>query len=170
MPSFSFPIIPASTPTTGVTSARRVSTTATDYGSDCTTWAGTTQTTPDLDPSFRTITGQRVVAEAVCRRLCTPRGSLPDDPNAGFDIRRLVHAKMDDQTLLQLKTAIEREAEKDERVFRTRCGLTVEYGAGGGNRRSVTVTADLDVETMFGSFSLVLGVDDVSVSLLRGTQ
>lgn len=168
MPSYSFPLASTPATTTGTGSARRTAATTTDYGADITTWADGEQSSPDLDPSFRAITGQRVVSEAVARRLCTPRGSMPDDPNAGFDLRRLVHAKMDSHRTLQLKTSIEREAEKDERVFRARAALTVEYGAGGANKRNVSVTADVDVETMYGGFSLVLGVDDVSVTVLRG--
>lgn len=167
MPSFGFPLASSSPRTTGIGSARTDSSAApTDHGFDLTTWAGAEQTTPDLDPSFRGISGQRAVSEAVARRLCTPRGFLPDDDDAGFDLRRHVHGKMSTQTLLELKTAIEREAEKDERVFRARASLVTTAGQ---SKRTLDVTASVDVETMFGTFPLVLAVSDVSISILRGT-
>jgi hypothetical protein len=73
---------------------------------------------------------------------------------------------MSTQTLLELKTAIEREAEKDERVFRARASLVTTAGQ---SKRTLDVTASVDVETMFGTFPLVLAVSDVSISILRGT-
>ncbi len=44
-------------------------------------------TFPDLDSSFTLITGRRVIAEAILRRLLTPRGGLAYDPDFGLDVR-----------------------------------------------------------------------------------
>ena len=51
---------------------------------------GTDISTPDaadLDPYFGTVSGWRALAQAIGRRLITPRGSLIDDEAYGFDVR-----------------------------------------------------------------------------------
>lgn len=69
---------------------------------------------PDLD--FATITGPRVVLEAVLRRLSTPRGGLFYAPDYGADIRDALLARLGPNSLYEWKAAIEQEALQDDRV------------------------------------------------------
>lgn len=54
-----------------------------DFGSDL---AGI----DDINPALSTATGRRALAEAVCRRLSSPEGSLPGDPSYGYDLTMLI--------------------------------------------------------------------------------
>lgn len=126
---------------------------ATDFGSDISVF-------PDLDPGFGIITGTRVVAEAVAKRLLTPRGVLAGAPHYGFDVRALVNEYIRDRDQARLQSAIEREAEADERVKRASCQISYDSIA---QVMHITV----GIETDAGPFSLVLGVTAVSVTLLQ---
>ena len=47
----------------------------------------------DLDPAGRTVSGPEALAQAIARRLQTPRGALAaigDDPDYGLDLRDYV--------------------------------------------------------------------------------
>ena len=126
---------------------------APDYGTDI-------STSPTLDPSFGPLTGSRVVAEAVARRLTTPRGTLPDDPNYGTDLRAWLNESMTPATLTQVRSAAERECLKDERL--QSADATVSYDAASG-----TLSVVLALALSAGpTFRLVLGVTAVSVTLL----
>ncbi len=128
---------------------------ATDYGTDVSTY-------PDLDPTFTVISGQQVVAQAIARRLETPRTSLADDPNCGFDLRQQINAKWTRARLYEVKTGIEREALKDERVFSAACALSF-------TPATRALTATIELETMYGPFDLVLSIDAVTVAILSPT-
>ena len=49
---------------------------------------------PDLDPYFRVVTGRTAVAQALLRRLVTPRGGLLGEPLYGLDVRAAVTAEV----------------------------------------------------------------------------
>jgi phage baseplate assembly protein W len=125
-----------------------------DFGSDISTYVN-----GDLDPTFTVITGPRVVAEAVARRLETPRGRLPEDPNYGYDLRILLNGSFTAADLARHESAIAAEAEKDPRVERADATLSL-----GADRRLV---ARVVLHTAEGPFALVLDVSQVSVALLR---
>ncbi len=124
----------------------------TDFGTDVSTF-------PDLDPGFALQTGTRVVAEAVARRLMTPRGVLAGAPHYGFDVRALVNDYVRNRDQARLQSAIETEAEADERVKRAAVQVTYD-------QPSQTMTVVVQIETDAGSFSLVLAVTAVSLTLL----
>jgi len=134
----------------------------TDYGKDITTWQSADQTEPDLDPTFTQIDGLPTVAQACARRLCMRHGALPENPDAGFDLRRFLNGKWSRAKAFSVKTGVERECAKDERVYTA--AARVSYVP---RTRSLLVEADL--YSMFGRFQLVLAVDDVSVTLLRSS-
>jgi len=70
----------------------------------------------DLTPDMRLVTGPRLLAQALVRRLNTPRSGLIDDPNYGFDLRSLLSKG---QTVAQRATIpglVQAEVLKDERV------------------------------------------------------
>jgi len=115
----------------------------------------------DLDPAFRQVSGRLAHAQAIARRLGTPRGDLArigDDPDYGEDLRRFVGDDVGPRVVFEVQSAVEREALKDER---TESCTAVATFAGG----ALTVAVRLaDAE---GPFSLVLAVSDVTVSVLK---
>ena len=87
---------------------------ATNYGSDISTWLGSV---PDLDPTFSTISGARVVVESVARRWVTLNGGgLFYDVSYGNDTRLLLNSRMDASQYPGIAMQLEAEALKDERV------------------------------------------------------
>lgn len=125
----------------------------TDFGTDVSTF-------PDLDPSFTPISGTRVVAEAIARRLMTPRGSLAGYPNYGYDLRAAVNEYMGLRDQLRIQSAVAGECEADERV--NRANVVVTFSA---PTSQLTVTVRL--ETAAGPFVLVLAVTALSLTILQ---
>lgn len=127
---------------------------ATDYGSDVSTF-------PDLDPTFALITGPRVIAEAVARRLMTPRGGgLHYDLAYGYDVRSLLNGSFSNAQIAAIGGEIEQEVLKDERVLAA--SVTMRFTQATG---SLLITIALTAAD--GPFTLVLDVTAVSVSILR---
>ena len=87
---------------------------ATDYGIDV-------STLPDLDQAFGLISGQTALAQCLLRRIQTPRGALPFNPDDGIDVADYLHGAFTDTDLFRLKNAVESELKKDERVLDIRC-------------------------------------------------
>lgn len=108
----------------------------------------------------RTVSGASAVAQAVARRLITPAGALMFHPEYGYDIRGTLNDDATERTPFQIQTAIEAEALKDERVL----SVDVETDF---NARTGKTTVRLLGESAFGTFSLVLGVDDVTAEVLE---
>lgn len=129
------------------------------YGPDVSTWAAEGQTSPDLDPAFTEITSRRCIAEALARRLCTPRGSLDGSPNDGEDLRTRLNRPLTSRELFDIQVAIQREAAKDERVQQAYVSLT--YDA--QNKRLVP---DVTIVPMVGEpFKFTLAIDQVSFAI-----
>lgn len=114
----------------------------------------------DLDPAFATVDGTKAVAQAIARRLGTPRGALFYDPDYGYDLRAFLNAPIDDRMLFQIGVGVENEARKDERVFDAQAVATYDV-------QTETMTVVLRGSTSSGPFQLILAVDEVSVEVLR---
>lgn len=56
-----------------------------DYGTDL-------SCVVDLDAGLAEVTGNTLLAQALARRLITPRGGLLDDPNYGYDLTQFLNA------------------------------------------------------------------------------
>jgi phage baseplate assembly protein W len=123
-----------------------------DFGID-------TSSFPDLDPSFSALTDQRVVAEALTRRLTTPRGALPFYPDYGTDVRGWLNESVTQARLSEWRRAVQRECEKDERVASADASLAY-------NQQSQTLSISVAGTTADGPFALVLSVTSVTVTLL----
>ena len=114
-----------------------------------------------LDPAFRVVTGSLATAQALARRLGTPRGGLFYDGEYGFDLRRFANLDFDAGVAFRVASGVEAECRKDERCADA----------------SATVTFDPATETMtirvscIGRdgvrFRLTLAVDDVTVTILE---
>lgn len=125
---------------------------AVDYGSDVLVF-------PGVDPNLTLSSGGRVLAEALARRLSTPRGSLPFHEDYGLDLRSYLNESVTSDVLYRLKSAIQRECEADERVESASVGL--EYDASARRLR-----VRIEAVTAQGPFRLTLSVSQVTVELL----
>jgi hypothetical protein len=137
----------------------------TDYGRDVSTFlTNPIEETLDLDPNFTLITGTQAVAEAVSRRLVTPRGALAYDPDFGTDLRDWLEQDVEESgTAFAIASAIESECLKDERVSSAEAEATYDSEA----RRFDTRVA---IELVSGQvFRLTLSIDAVTASVLKVT-
>jgi len=122
---------------------------AIDYGRDlsCVT---------DLTAEMAEVSGRRLLGEALARRLVTPRGSLLDDPNYGFDVRDYIADDQSVSALPIIAASIDAEFRKDERVIDSR--TTIQLAGTGVLTISSTVTDSA------GPFQLVVAVGDLDVA------
>lgn len=94
-----------------------------NYGSDldCVT---------DLSATMNETSGLHMLAEALVRRLITPRGTLIDDANYGFDVRQYLGADLSPADVVRVGSGIDTELVKDERVIvsKTTISLTQPFG------------------------------------------
>jgi phage baseplate assembly protein W len=123
-----------------------------DYGSDVLTF-------PGVDPNLTLSKGGRVLAEALARRLCTPRGSLPFHEDYGLDLRSFLNEAVTSDSLYRLKSAVERECEADERV--ESASVSLDY-----NAQTRRLRVRIEATTAQGPFRLTLAVSQVTVELL----
>jgi len=127
-----------------------------DYGSD---WFNTS----DVLPSMPTVRGRQVPIQRLVRRLFTPRGSCPDAPNDGIDVRDFLNRPA--LTIEQMQGIVRSELEKDEAVLPpANVKVTI---TGPLSKREMTIEIDGDLSD--GPFALVVGVTDLTVELLSAT-
>lgn len=113
-----------------------------------------------LTAELRTVSGKRLLAEALVRRLITPRGMLLDDPNYGTDVREYIGHELTKGALARMKAEIQAELLKDERVIAVTVTRADFLEA---NRKLVL---ELAVEAGEDAFPLVVSISDVNVNLL----
>ena len=70
----------------------------------------------DLDSIGSMVSGRRCLAEAIARRITTPRGMLIDNPDYGYDVRYMLLNDYSTAEMAAEIAAIEAECKKDERV------------------------------------------------------
>jgi phage baseplate assembly protein W len=128
---------------------------ATDYGTEL-------SLLKDIASDSRTVSGFRVVGEAIFRRLTTPRGRLIADPNYGFDLTQYVNADMSPRDIAGLRSGIAAECVKDERVNAVTVDATLERNG----LLTVSIVLDLGTQT----FTLVIAASSVTVDLVRVNQ
>lgn len=115
----------------------------------------------DLDAAGRTVSGSEALAQALARRLQTPRGALAaigDDPDYGLDLRDYVGADVGSGAEAEIEAAVRAECLKDERV------QDVDVTAVRADRH---LTVGVRVASTAGAVRLVLAVSAVTVDLLR---
>ena len=113
------------------------------------------------DIEGRTVSGNRVVAEALARRLRTPRGRLIGYPNYGYDLTQYVNADMSPRDIAALCAGARNECMQDERVI----GAVVSAVLG----KDGILTVAIDVVGALGPFQMTLAVSSVTVNLLSVT-
>lgn len=126
----------------------------TDYGTDlsCVT---------DLDPAGLEVSGRTCLAQAIARRLQTPRGGLIDDPNYGFAVTAFLNDDLTARDLALIASNVQAECVKDERVISA--SATVTLSAAG------VLTVAINLVDFVGPFRLVLGVSALTVAILQVT-
>jgi hypothetical protein len=127
----------------------------TDWGSDI-------STEPDLDPFFAVQTGPRVLLEAIARRLMTPPGMLPEDPEYGYDARQLFNGTYSPAELAREERRMAAQCEMDERVLGADVRIAFEFQTGEARVSVRLLTAD-------GPFDLVLGISEAVAVLLSSS-
>lgn len=113
----------------------------------------------DLAPVWGLATQGTNLANAILRRLTTPRGGLFYDLNYGYDVMALLNSAMGPTELSAARGAITSEARKDPRVLSATVDLSF-------TRSTKTLSISIGLITAEGPFDLVLLATDVSVSVL----
>jgi len=114
----------------------------------------------DIDAMGAETDGRTVLAQALVRRITTPRGGLIDDSNYGYDVRAFLNDDLDAHALAQMGAAIDGEFRKDERVLTSQTRVTLSDGG-------LTVTSL--IQDLAGPFTLVASVSTVdgNIALLK---
>lgn len=131
----------------------QVPTGALGYGVDLSCVADISATLDEVDP-----TSTQAIREALLRRLATPRGGLPDDPDYGFDVRGLCNRGLTQSQLVDVSTQVRNEVTKDDRV--DSATVTVTTPSPSALRVSVVITP---VDQSIGIFTLTFAVTDGEV-------
>lgn len=121
-----------------------------DFGTDLSSY-------PDLDLGAL-ITGPRVLLEALARRLTTPPGTLPEDPEYGYDARQLINGTYSPRDLAREERRAAAQCEMDERVLAADVRMHLVFATG-------QVTLTVRAMTASGPFSLTLDISQAAVVL-----
>jgi len=114
----------------------------------------------DITPQFKLAYGLRNLANALLRRLITPRGGLFYDPDYGLDLRDYLNAGLTDGQIVNLAGAVGLELEKDERVSSAEVAMTF-------TPSSMTLRLRCKVEVVdVGQMSLLLEIGQVTAAVL----
>jgi phage baseplate assembly protein W len=122
-----------------------------DYGYDISTF-------PDLDPTFSALSGTSAIAQAILRRLRTPRGTLEEDDDFGYDLTDLVNDDYTRENLNRWRREIADECLKDERVSFATVTITKQAGD--------TLLVSIGLVSADGPFDLVISLPDLTHELL----
>lgn len=117
----------------------------------------------DIDFNLSAVSGRTCLAEAIARRLQTPRGGLWYDADYGTDLRQFINSPA--LNLRAVSAAAYAEILKDERVESAQVTTTM---PGGPSATTLTVTVSLADSA--GPFTLVLSVSSLTVSLLNFSE
>lgn len=123
------------------------------YGSDI--WGES-----DLSPQMEEISETAlVVAQYAVRRLGTPKGTLPDDPNWGIDLSTYCNRPTTWRELASLESEIESELLDDDRVDQVRAQVS---SSGDGVSLSVRLLI-VPEDPNSKSFTLTLSVSPIEI-------
>jgi hypothetical protein len=128
---------------------------ATDFGTDVSTY-------PDLDLSFAPISGQRVLAEAVMRRLETDRGTLVYDTDYGIGIRSWINESIGPSRIEELASLVTGECLSDERILSAEVAVSW-VAATSSLRLTISLTP---ADGIAPPFQLLVAVSALSIDLL----
>lgn len=121
------------------------------YGTDLSCTTDLTETMDETDPD-----SPRGIAELLIRRLDTARGTLPDDPDFGYDLVGCLNKVLTAQDLLAMPGIITREALQDDRIASV--AVKADYTA-----RTKTLDVSIAItpqDPTKSTFTLILAVTD----------
>ena len=125
----------------------------TDYGSDLACQR-------DFTDECRTVTGLQLLAEALLRRLTTPRGNLLDDPDYGTDLHEYIALEFTSRNQSRMLADVKAECIKDERV------VDAFPSVRSFSLATKSLVMEIAVEASEETFLLVLKIPDVTVEVL----
>jgi phage baseplate assembly protein W len=114
----------------------------------------------DLSSPGTYASGKRAIAEAIARRLQTPRGNLLSDPTYGYDLTAFLDADLGARDIAMITSNAQAECLKDERV----AGATVTIALSATGVLVVSIAIDPSVGL---PFTFVLSVSQVTVQILQ---
>jgi hypothetical protein len=128
------------------------------FGTDV--WIGpNAQGILDLDPSLREVSGIDVLVQSVLMRITTPTGSAIDAPDDCFDMRRWISKGMTVAQLAQLKSLIQGQLLRDQRIISATVGVSFSFATS-------ILTVTMAIQSSLGPFTLTLNVSAVTVQML----
>jgi len=115
----------------------------------------------DVDPNVEEVEANTTLAmaQAIVRRLDTPRGSLPDDQDYGIDVRSKLNKGMTDADVRALAGQIRSEILKDDRVDLV--SVTVSPNSVGSELRIEIFVTPVDYQ--IGGFGLTLNASSAAI-------
>lgn len=116
---------------------------------------------PDIHPTLKQVSGNLCLAQALARRLETPRGGLWYDPDYGEDLRKFVNQS--GVQAFQVVSAIQSECLKDERVESVEA--EVEFAD-----TALTVFISVTPKDQDEPFELTLKVSALTIELIQFPQ
>lgn len=119
----------------------------------------------------RLVSGRLLLAQAIYRRITTPRGTLrggEEERVYGLDLSGYVGAVGVERSAAIFPTIIRAELMKDDRISSVRVTAAVSSDATG----AVYVSTTVDVEPVgeLESFSLTLAISEVTTAVLGGVS
>ena len=119
--------------------------------------------TDDLTEDFLELEGtdERIVREAVIRRLTTPRGSLADDLDYGVDLRGYLNRGLSPAGLRELEGVVLGELLRDDRIDDATASATLDGS---------TLRVEVSGSTARGPFALTLALTDSETLLEEMTR
>jgi phage baseplate assembly protein W len=114
-----------------------------------------------MDAAAAEVSGRTCLAQAMARRLSTPRGRLIYDPNYGYDLTGEINDDVTPRDIARITANVNTECLKDERVVATNVTATF--------ANSILVVTIVLTDGQ-GPFTLVLAVTAVTVTLLQVSQ
>lgn len=135
---------------------------ADSFGLDISTFQGESGAV-DVDPLFPTMGGARAAVERCARRLMTPPGGNPAGLDGGFDLMALAGKRWNAIERLRTAALVEAECMREDGVVAAKVTEITETSA-------FTYRIRIAITTEEGVFPLVLGVDQVTATLIRGDR
>jgi phage baseplate assembly protein W len=115
---------------------------------------------PGLSPTFDLVSGRDLLIQSILHRYQTPRGSLVDDPNYGFDVQAWLNESLTNTRLYALQSGLAAEALKDERVLSAAASVTYD-----GSTKSITYALAI-TPSASPAFTLTIAVTSLTLELL----
>lgn len=124
--------------------------------------------TTDLDPAMVEVDGLVGLSQSLFRRIITPRGTLIDDPNYGFDLTQFLNDDLGPQDVSRIGTQVDAEYLKDERVYQSSTTITI-VPLSNATASGTLVVASLVTPSTGPTFRLVISVSAVTQALLQAS-